>query len=111
RLIRAKYRMASREKQMLLTIIARFAGKSANFFVFAILARELSTADLGVYGFIFTASILFSTFFDVGVRNSVANFIGKEGNKAKDYAYQSLALFPLFGAAAAISVLIFYDTQ
>ncbi|QPM92549.1 lipopolysaccharide biosynthesis protein [Pseudooceanicola algae] len=103
--------MASRTRQMLGTIITRFAGKSANFLVFAIMARALTVPDLGIYGFVFTTCLLFATLFDVGIRNSVANFIGKDEARAADYTRQSLLLLVVLAVLCALFTPAIYSLQ
>lgn len=103
--------MASRTHQMLVTIVTRFAGKSVNFIVFAIVTRSLSLLELGIYGFIFTMTLIFATFFDVGLRNSVANFIGKEEARTSDFAAQALLLFVPFGLCAALALPVLLQAQ
>ena len=83
----------SKTRSILATVLTRFVGKGANFVVLLILARALSVADLGVYGFVFVASIMISVAFDLGVRNSVAYFSGRDPERAADHALHALVLF------------------
>ncbi|NBN78053.1 oligosaccharide flippase family protein [Microvirga tunisiensis] len=78
---------------MVSTVASRLIGKTVNFVVFIILARELSVQDMGLYGFIFATSIIVATGFDFGIRNSSAFFIGQSKENANAYAKLTLQLF------------------
>lgn len=105
--------MESKFVQMVATIAARFIGKTVNFLVFAVLAHKLSVSDMGLYGFVFATTILISTGFDFGVRNSVAYFIGQRPDSANPYARATLRLFAGFAIPAAILMygLLLYHTE
>lgn len=104
----------SRTTQIIWTVFVRFLGKSANVAVLVILARELSVADLGIYGFLFVACIISSVALDVGVRNSAAFYIGKSPERGGDIAVQTLLLYCAFAAAAFLAaplLLTFSDAH
>jgi len=97
---------SSKTSDFLLTIIARFGGKAANLVVFAIVANKLSLADMGVYGYIFTTTLIFSTILDLGVRNSIAVSIGKEPTSSSDYTRSAyLLLLPIAVLCLPLTVL------
>lgn len=92
---------------ILKTLIARFAGKSANFIVFAILARSLSLPELALYGFVFSISQIHSTILDLGCRNSLAFYVGQVELKSEQYLK---AAFYIWMFAALITGPIAYVT-
>lgn len=80
---------------MLATIMARAGGRAVNLFVFLVLARMLSLEELGLFGFAYTTTLILASTFDVGVRNSVAFFIGRQPEDAATFALQSLKLWTM----------------
>lgn len=59
------------------TVITRFAVKGVTLVTFLLLANLLSLTDFSKYGFVFTTTLLIAVFFDFGLRNSAAYFIGQ----------------------------------
>lgn len=70
--------MAKRALETLTTIATRLGGKSVNLLVFLVVARQLSLEEIAVYGFIFSTTLIYSAALDVGARNSLALFVGKQ---------------------------------
>jgi O-antigen/teichoic acid export membrane protein len=85
--------MAKRALDTLTTIVTRFGAKSVNLLVFLIVARQLSLTEMAAYGFIFSTTLIYSTILDLGTRNSLAVFIGKEPALTNDYTRSGFALW------------------
>ncbi|SFR90243.1 Membrane protein involved in the export of O-antigen and teichoic acid [Stenotrophomonas maltophilia] len=85
--------MAKRALDTLATIVTRFGAKSVNLLVFLIVARQLSLAEMAAYGFIFSTTLIYSTILDLGTRNSLAVFIGKEPALTHDYTRSGFYLW------------------
>ena len=85
--------MAKRALDTLATIVTRFGAKSVNLLVFLIVARQLSLAEMAAYGFIFSTTLIYSTILDLGTRNSLAVFIGKEPALTHDYTRSGFFLW------------------
>jgi O-antigen/teichoic acid export membrane protein len=64
-------------KNIFQTVVVRFGAKAANFIFFIVLARKLDDSEIGLYGLIFTTSLILSVLFDIGLRNSSAKFIAQ----------------------------------
>jgi O-antigen/teichoic acid export membrane protein len=90
------------------TIASRAGGRAVNLWVFVLLARTLSLEHLGLYGFAFSTVVIASSAFDLGTRNSVAYFIGKEPEDASTFAAQALKLwmFVCVPCAATVSLVL-----
>lgn len=91
---------------MLVTIVARIGGKAVNLVVFLVLARTLTVDDLGLFGFVFTTVLVMISAFDVGVRNSVAYFIGRTPDKLPTLALQTLLLW---GGLSVLGLVTLYS--
>lgn len=83
------------------TVLARFGGKTVNLLVFVIVARSLTLEEMGIYGFIFSSTLILATLLDFGVRNSLAVFVGKDAGSERAYTQAGLLLW----LAAAILVV------
>ncbi len=94
-------------KDIFLTVLTKFGTKGLNLFTFIILARNLSIEEFGLYGFIFTTSLLLSVLLDTGFRNSSAFYIGKSPKQvtfsANILLLSWVLLFPLMVALCWIS--------
>ena len=99
--------MAKRALDTLTTIITRFGAKSINLLVFLVVARQLSLTEMAIYGFIFSTTLIYSTILDLGTRNSLAVFIGKEPALSADYTRSG---FGLWLALSALGVPAAYLT-
>jgi O-antigen/teichoic acid export membrane protein len=99
---------SSRGLDMILTVFARVGGKSLNLLVFAIVARNLSLGELGVYGFIFSITLILSTVLDLGVRNSLAVMIGKDAESTDRYASQTFMLWCILALLTAPALYLAY---
>lgn len=97
-----------RTLDMLMTVAARFGGKTVNLIVFLVLARTLSLADLGLYGFVFVTVLIMSTAFDVGVRNSLGYFIGRNPGDTATLTLQAMALWVVFSVTAVAALWLFF---
>jgi O-antigen/teichoic acid export membrane protein len=51
--------------------------RGANFLVFLLLARSLSVAEFGFYGYLMSTVVVLAVAFDLGLRQSVAFFVGR----------------------------------
>lgn len=90
----------SKGLDLVLTVATRFGGKTINMLVFFLVARNLSLSEMGIYGIIFSMSLILSTVLDVGIRNSAAIFVGKDLEHMSDYARQSLFLWGMLSLLA-----------
>lgn len=101
-------------KGTLSTVAVRFGAKTVNLIVFICVARFLSLRDMGVYGAIFASSIILSTILDLGVRNSIAVFIGQDPEMTSEYMRSALfiwAIGSIIAVPAMMIVLFAYDYQ
>lgn len=96
----------SKGTEMVLTIAARIGGKAVNLIVFLVLARTLSVDELGTYGFIFTTVLVLSAAFDLGVRNSVAYFVGRRPELVPTLTLQTLVLWSGLAVVAMLALLL-----
>lgn len=100
--------MAKRALDTLTTIVTRFGAKSINLLVFLVVARQLSLTEMAIYGFIFSTTLIYSTILDLGTRNSLAVFIGKEPTLSADYTRSGFTLWvalSMLGVPAAYLTL------
>lgn len=90
------------------TIASRAGGRAINLWVFILLARTLTLEELGLYGFAFSTVVVASSAFDVGTRNSVAYFIGREPQEAATFTAQALRLWMLacIPCAATVTLIV-----
>ncbi len=58
---------------------SRFIQRGANFIVLILLARALSVAEFGYYGYVLATLLMLSVLFDLGLRQALAREIGKDG--------------------------------
>ncbi|ADU13861.1 lipopolysaccharide biosynthesis protein [Asticcacaulis excentricus] len=86
-----------------ITILTRFGSKGINFVVFALIARGLTPAEMSDYGFIFTTTLMIATVFDVGIRNSVAYYIGRDEKNSELYATATVNIFSVLSFICALS--------
>lgn len=93
--------------EIAITVAARFGGKTVNLIVFLIVARALLISDMAIYGYIFAITLTYSTVFDLGVRNSLAAFIGKNSDNTQSLV---AAAFLLWSVSAILSVPIIWVT-
>ena len=101
----------SKGLEVAMTVAARFGGKTVNMFVFFIVARKLSFFEMGIYGVAFSMSLILSTVLDVGIRNSLAIFIGKAPDQTGAYALQSFILWIGLSLFAPILMAISLNTS
>jgi O-antigen/teichoic acid export membrane protein len=80
--------------------------RSANFIVFLILARTLSMAELGYYGYLLSTLMLASVLCDLGLRQSIARHVGEDNDRAGPCLAQMIvAWLPLSLVAGLATVL------
>lgn len=94
-----------RATDMLITISARLGGKVINFAVFLVLARALTVEELGWLGFVYTTAFFLTAAFDVGIRNSVAYYIGKSPD---DLGVFTSLVYALWAPLATLALLVLY---
>lgn len=94
---------------MLITIGARMGGKVINLIVFLVLARTLSVEDLGWFGFVYTTSFIMTAAFDVGVRNSVAYYIGRRPGDLSAFTSHVFLLWSLLGVLSVAGLVVFFQ--
>lgn len=91
--------------EVVATILTRFGAKSINLLVFIVTARYLAIEDMATYGMVFSLTLIYSTVLDVGVRNSLAVFVGNSTDKADAYLKQAFLVWLLL---APLSFPIMY---
>ncbi|MFO1038838.1 MAG: lipopolysaccharide biosynthesis protein [Geminicoccaceae bacterium] len=84
-------------------LLTRLVMRAANFLVFVALARALTTAEFGFYGYVITTALILSVSFDLGFRQSGAWLIGKEPHQEQTLVTH-LAL--VITVAGAVGVLV-----
>lgn len=92
--------------QVFLNVVTRFVTKAANMIVFIILARELSTNDMGRFGLLSSSAFVLSTFWDCGLRNSIAFYVGQRQEKLRSIVSCALWMFPVLAFGISVSVLV-----
>lgn len=95
---------------MLITLFARLGGKVINFVIFLVLARGLNVEELGWFGFVYTASFIITSAFDIGVRNSVAYYIGKSPGDLRALTSLVLLLWAFHAGLATVALFIVLHT-
>jgi O-antigen/teichoic acid export membrane protein len=81
----------------------RFLLRGANFLVFLLLARSLSVAEFGFYGYLMSTVVVLAVAFDLGLRQSVAFFVGR--GTADERAAVVTHMLLLWLALGALAVL------
>ncbi|MDF1585080.1 oligosaccharide flippase family protein [Marinimicrococcus flavescens] len=77
--------------------------RAANLVVFMILARALSVAEFGFYGYVMATAVVLSVAFDLGQRQSTAFFIGREPENRADYTTHMLFMWLVLGSAGTLA--------
>jgi len=91
----------------LLTIITRFAGKAANLLVFVVLARKLTIAEFGLYGYVATMGLLIATALDFGTRHSIGYYYPKLVGRDVQIKLQAKLWVILFSVVGAIGFALY----
>ena len=81
----------------------RVALRAANFVVFLLLARALSVAEFGFYGYVTATATVLSVAFDLGLRQSVAYVAGHDPRLRPAAVTHMLALASALGLVAAMA--------
>lgn len=84
-------------------LATRFLLRGANFLVFLLLARSLDVAEFGFYGYLMTTVVVLAVAFDLGLRQSVAFFTGREPELRAAVVTHMLLLWLGLGAAAVLA--------
>jgi len=84
------------------TIVTRFAGKAANLLVFVVLARKLSIAEFGLYGYVATMGLLVATALDFGTRHSIGYYYPKLAGNESQVKFQAKLWILTFSTVGAI---------
>ncbi len=84
-------------------VATRLTMRAANFIVFLILARSLTPAEFGAYGYIVASVLMLSVIADLGLRQATAATIG-EGGDHPDLLAQLVLIWLVLGSAAVLAV-------
>ncbi|CBL45025.1 Hypothetical protein HDN1F_14420 [gamma proteobacterium HdN1] len=93
-------------KDIFAVLVNRILARGGNLIVLALLARYLSTADMGVYGLTSITSYTVIYFASLGLRNSSAFFLAKGLFDEAQIKQALLFSWPLIGALAFASMLL-----
>ncbi|MEZ5863460.1 MAG: oligosaccharide flippase family protein [Geminicoccaceae bacterium] len=69
-------------------VATRLTMRAANFVVFLILARSLTPAEFGAYGYVVASVLMLSVIADLGLRQATAAAIG-EGRDETGFSLRS----------------------
>jgi O-antigen/teichoic acid export membrane protein len=97
---------AKRSVDVIITVLTRFGGKSVNLLVFLLVARALNLTEMGIYGFVFSTTLILSTMLDLGVRNSLAVFVGKEPERLAAFTRTAGMLWALSSILAVPAIFL-----
>jgi O-antigen/teichoic acid export membrane protein len=97
--------------QIVWSVIARFFSKAANFIVLLILIKYLPEEELGIYGLIFSSALILTAIWDVGLRNSIAYYVGKYKRQAHAIYSTALFIYPVLAFSSIASILAFLYYQ
>lgn len=86
--------------EIVATVLTRFGGKSVNLLVFVTVAHKLTLEEMAVYGAIFSVTLIYSAVLDLGVRNSLAVFVGRNPDDCSGYTRSAFMLWLLLAASA-----------
>ena len=86
-------------------LATRFVMRAANFVVFLLLARGLTQAEFGTYGYVVASILMLSVVFDVGLRQSIGLSIGEGGRAAEAVVTQMLLLWLVLAVAGSIAMV------
>lgn len=81
----------------------RFLLRGANFVIFLLLARALTVAEFGFYGYLMSTAVVLSVAFDLGLRQSTAFFTGHEPAQRPAVITHMLLLWLVLAAAAVLA--------
>ena len=74
-------------------LLTRLVQRGANLLVLMLLARALTAAELGLYGYVVSTGLVLSVAFDLGLRQGAAAAIGQSPERLGAYASQLLLLW------------------
>lgn len=89
-------------------VATRLTMRAANFVVFLILARSLTPAEFGAYGYVVASVLMLSVIADLGLRQSTAAAIGR-GEPEPAILGQLVLLWLVLGAAAVAAMWLAID--
>ena len=84
-------------------VATRLTMRAANFVVFLILARSLTPAEFGAYGYIVASVLMLSVIADLGLRQATAATIGEGGDDPRLLA-QLVLIWLVLGSVAVLAV-------
>lgn len=84
-------------------VATRLTMRAANFVVFLILARSLTPAEFGAYGYIVASVLMLSVIADLGLRQATAAAIGEGRDEARILA-QLVLIWLVLGSAAVLAM-------
>ncbi|MEZ5904961.1 MAG: oligosaccharide flippase family protein [Geminicoccaceae bacterium] len=84
-------------------VATRLTMRAANFVVFLILARSLTPAEFGAYGYIVASVLMLSVIADLGLRQATAAAIGEGRDEARLLA-QLVLIWLVLGSVAVLAM-------
>lgn len=84
-------------------VATRLTMRAANFVVFLILARSLTPAEFGAYGYVVASVLMLSVIADLGLRQATAAAIGEGRDEARILA-QLVLIWLVLGSAAVLAM-------
>jgi O-antigen/teichoic acid export membrane protein len=82
--------------------LTRLVMRAANFAVFILLARSLSVAEFGFYGYVMSTALVLAIAFDLGLRQSGAWVIGQEPEADAAVTTHLMASWLLLGSLGVL---------
>lgn len=82
-------------------LLTRLVQRGANLLVLMLLARALTPAELGLYGYVVSTGLVLSVAFDLGLRQGAAAVIGQAPEEAGTFAGPLLLLWAALALAAS----------
>lgn len=89
-------------------LLTRLVQRGANLLVLMLLARALTAAELGLYGYVVSTSLVLTVAFDLGLRQGAAAALGQTPGRAGPLASQLLLLWcalAILASAAAWAMM------
>jgi O-antigen/teichoic acid export membrane protein len=82
-------------------LLTRLVQRGANLLVFMLLARALTPAELGFYGYVVSTALVLSVAFDLGLRQGAAAMIGQSPDRIAAVASNMAPLWLALALAAS----------
>lgn len=83
-------------------LLTRLVMRAANLVVFLLLARSLTVAEFGFYGYVMSTALVLAIAFDLGLRQSAAWMIGKAPETAAAVSTHLLVFWALLGSVGVL---------